>query len=151
MSQSSRPSWLHTFASACLSGRCCSPGTASYLADSQGLTGSLVYPAGLPIQMDPSSIPSYSFHGAHMDITTCHRLSQLPFPRLFPRAPRRRPHAVCIVYPLASNRRRSAIDVRPNVEPDALNLLQAEDPAPRGHLAFAVEDGMHEAGALVRP
>ena len=26
---------------------------------------------GLPIQMDPSSIPSYSFHGAHMDITTC--------------------------------------------------------------------------------
>src|SRR5262249_44988571 len=28
------------------------------------------YPEGLPIQMDPSSIPSYSFHGAHMDITT---------------------------------------------------------------------------------
>jgi hypothetical protein len=70
-SQSSLPSWLHTFASAGLSGRCCSPGTASYLADSQGLTGYLVYPEGLPIQMDPSSIPSYSFHGAHMDITTC--------------------------------------------------------------------------------
>ena len=69
-SQSSLPSWLHTFASAGLSGRCCSPSTASYLADSQGLTGYLVYPAGLPIQRDPSSIPSYSFHGAHLDITT---------------------------------------------------------------------------------
>src|SRR5262245_60962697 len=45
-------------------------GTASYLADSQRLTGYLVYPEGLPIQMDPSSIPSYSFHGAHMDSTT---------------------------------------------------------------------------------
>ena len=71
-SQSSLPSWLHTFASAGLSGRCCSPSTASYLADSQGLTGYLVYPAGLPIQRDPSSIPSYSFHGAHLDITTAH-------------------------------------------------------------------------------
>ena len=69
-SQSSMPSWLHTFASACLSGRCCSPGTASYLADSQGLTGYLVYPEGLPVQLDPSSIPSYSFHGAHMECTT---------------------------------------------------------------------------------
>ena len=69
-SQSSLPSWLHTFASAGLSGRCCSPGTPSQLADSQGLTGYLVYPEGLLIQMDPSSIPSYSFHGAHMDITT---------------------------------------------------------------------------------
>ena len=69
-SQSSLPSWLHTSASAGLSGRCCSPGTASHLADSQGLTGYLVYPEGLPIYMDPSSIPSYSFHGAHMDITT---------------------------------------------------------------------------------
>jgi hypothetical protein len=69
-SQSSLPSWVHTFASAGLSGRCCSPGTASHLADSQGLTGYLVYPEGLPIQMDPSSIPSYSFHGAHMVITT---------------------------------------------------------------------------------
>jgi hypothetical protein len=49
MSQSSLPSWLHTFASAGLSGRCCSPGTASYLADSQRLTGYLVYPEGLPI------------------------------------------------------------------------------------------------------
>src|SRR5215471_6577758 len=64
------PSWLHTFASADLSGRCCSPGTASCLADSQRLTGYLVYPEGLPIQMDPSSIPSYSFHGAHMECTT---------------------------------------------------------------------------------
>src|SRR5215813_12917849 len=70
MSQSSMPSWLHTFASAGLSGRCCSPDTASYLADSQGLTGYLVYPEGLPVQMDPLSIPSDSFHGAHMDITT---------------------------------------------------------------------------------
>ena len=70
MSQSSRLSWLHTFASACLSGRCCSPGTASFLADSQRLTGSLVDPEGLPVQLDPSSIPSYSFHCAHMDITT---------------------------------------------------------------------------------
>ena len=69
-SQSSLPSWLHTFTSAGLSGRCCSPGTASYLADSQGLTGYLVDPEGLPISMDPASIPSYSFHGAHMDITT---------------------------------------------------------------------------------
>ena len=25
---------------------------------------------GLPVQLDPSSIPSYSFHGAHMDSTT---------------------------------------------------------------------------------
>ena len=73
-SQSSMPSWLHTFASACLSGRCCSPGTASYLADSQRLTGYLVYPEGLPVQLIPSSIPSYSFHGAHMDITTDWRL-----------------------------------------------------------------------------
>src|SRR5262249_43293418 len=73
MSQSSRPSWLHTFASACLSGRCCSPGTASYLADSQGLTGYLVYPEGLPVQMDSWSIPSDSFHGAHMDSTTVSR------------------------------------------------------------------------------
>src|SRR5215467_11090920 len=64
------PSWLHTFASACLSGRCCSPGTASCLADSQRLTGYLVYPEGLPVQLDPSSIPSYSFHGAHMECTT---------------------------------------------------------------------------------
>src|SRR5215475_13339429 len=64
------PSWLHTFASACLSGRCYSPGTASYLADSQRLTGSLVYPEGLPVSLDPSSIPSYSFHGAHMECTT---------------------------------------------------------------------------------
>jgi hypothetical protein len=70
MSQSSMPSWLHTFASACLSGRCCSPGAASYLADSQRLTGCLVYPEGLPVQLDPLPIPSYSFHGAHMDITT---------------------------------------------------------------------------------
>jgi hypothetical protein len=31
---------------------------------------SLVYPEGLPIQMDPLSIPSYSFHGAHMECTT---------------------------------------------------------------------------------
>jgi hypothetical protein len=70
MSQSSMPSWLHTFASACLSGRCCSPGAASYLADSQRLTGCLVYPEGLPVQLDPLPIPSYSFHGAHMDSTT---------------------------------------------------------------------------------
>ena len=70
MSQSSRPSWLHTFASACLAGRCCSPSTASHLADSQGLTGYLVYPEGLSVQMDPWSIPSDSFHGAHLDITT---------------------------------------------------------------------------------
>src|SRR5262247_1738201 len=64
------PSWVPTFASACLSGRCYSPGTASYLADSQRLTGYLVYPEGLPVSPDRSSIPSYSFHGAHMDITT---------------------------------------------------------------------------------
>ena len=63
-------SWLHTFASACLAGRCCSPGTASYLADTQRLIGYLVYPKGLPVRLDPSSIPSYSFHRAHMDITT---------------------------------------------------------------------------------
>src|SRR6516165_3123637 len=61
------------FASAGLSGRCCSPGTASYLADSQGLTGSLVDPEGLSVQLDPASIPSYSFHGAHMECTTKHR------------------------------------------------------------------------------
>src|SRR4029453_13637962 len=67
---SSLPSWLHTFTSAGLSGRCCSPGAASPLADSQGLTGYLVHPEGLPVQLDPSSIPSYSFHGAHMDCTT---------------------------------------------------------------------------------
>jgi|SRR5215831_7737029 len=42
----------------------------SYLADSQRLTGYLAYPEGLPVQLDPSSIPSDSFHGAHMDITT---------------------------------------------------------------------------------
>ena len=77
-SQSSLPSWLHSFASAGLSGRCCSPSTASYLADSQGLTGYLVYPAGLPIQRDPSSIPSYSFHGAHMDITTRRSAERAP-------------------------------------------------------------------------
>src|SRR5262249_43012179 len=70
MSESSMPSWVHTFASACLSGRCYSPGTASYLADSQRLTGYLVYPEGLPVSLDPSSIPSYSFHGAHLDSTT---------------------------------------------------------------------------------
>src|SRR5262249_48464344 len=70
ISQPSMPSWVHTFTSACLSGRCCSPSTASHLADSQRLTGYLVYPEGLPVQLDPSSIPSYSFHGAHMDITT---------------------------------------------------------------------------------
>src|SRR5262249_17452656 len=70
MSESSMPSWVHTFASACLSGRCYSPGTASYLADSQRLTGYLVYPEGLPVSLDPSSIPSYSFHGAHMECTT---------------------------------------------------------------------------------
>jgi hypothetical protein len=69
-SQSSLPSWRHTCASACLSGRCCSPGTASHLADSQGLTGYLVYPEGLPVQKDLLSIPSYSFYGAHMAITT---------------------------------------------------------------------------------
>ena len=68
--QSNMPSWLHTFASACFSGSCCSPGTASYLADSQRLTGYLVYSEGLPIQMDHWSIPSYSFHGAHRDSTT---------------------------------------------------------------------------------
>src|SRR5262245_48385849 len=66
----SMPSWRHTFASAGLSGRGYSPGTASYLADSQRLTGYLVYPEGLPVSLDPSSIPSYSFHGAHMDSTT---------------------------------------------------------------------------------
>ena len=66
----SMPSWVHTFASACLSGRCYSPGTASYLADSQRLTGYLGYPEGLPVHLGPSSIPSDSFHGAHMDITT---------------------------------------------------------------------------------
>src|SRR5215510_2683673 len=64
------PSWVHTFASACLSRRCYSPGTASYLADSQRLTGYLVDPEGLPVSLDPSSIPSYSFHGAHMECTT---------------------------------------------------------------------------------
>jgi hypothetical protein len=73
MSQSSLPSWLHTFASAGLAGRGCLPGTASYLADSQRLTGDLEYPEGLPIQLDHSSIPSYSFHGAHMECTTTHR------------------------------------------------------------------------------
>jgi hypothetical protein len=65
------------FASAGLSGRCCSPGTASYLADSQGLTGYLVYPEGLPVQMDSLSIPSDSFHGAHMAITTSTRPTRL--------------------------------------------------------------------------
>jgi hypothetical protein len=78
MSQSSMPSWLHTFASACLSGRCCSPGAASYLADSQRLTGCLVYPEGLPVQLDPLPIPSYSFHGAHMDSTTVHSCPSTP-------------------------------------------------------------------------
>jgi hypothetical protein len=37
------------------------------------LTGYLVYPEGLPVQMNPLSIPSDSFHGAHMDITTDQR------------------------------------------------------------------------------
>src|SRR5262249_60590865 len=53
--------------------------------------------------------------------------------------------------PLASAQRLSSIDVRPNVHPDELDLLQAEDTAPRWHLALAVEDGVHEAGVLVRP
>src|SRR5262249_44576217 len=75
ISQPSMPSWVHTFTSACLSGRCCSPSTASHLADSQRLTGYLVYPEGLPVQLDPSSIPSYSFHGAHMECTTTRRAS----------------------------------------------------------------------------
>ena len=66
----SLPAWVHTFASACLSGRCYSPGTASYLGDSQRLTGSLVDPEGLLVSLDFLFIPSYSFHGAHMDITT---------------------------------------------------------------------------------
>src|SRR6516164_4422346 len=61
---------LHTFDSACLSGRCGSPGTASCLADSQRLIGYLVCPKGLPVQLDPASIPSYSFYGVHMDSTT---------------------------------------------------------------------------------
>src|SRR5215468_7203603 len=74
----SLPSWVHTFASAGLSGRCYSPGTASYLADSQRRTGYLVYPEGLPVSLDPSSIPSYSFHGAHMDITTFMRVLSMP-------------------------------------------------------------------------
>src|SRR5215471_16553877 len=74
----SRPSWVHTFASACLSGRCYSPGTASSLADSQRLTGYLVYPEGLPVSLDPSSISSYSFHGAHMECTTCATGSSAP-------------------------------------------------------------------------
>jgi hypothetical protein len=69
-SQSSIPSWLHTFPSACLLGRCYSPGTASPLPDSQRLTGYLVYPEGLPVHLAPSSIPSNSFHSAHMDSTT---------------------------------------------------------------------------------
>src|SRR5262245_902421 len=72
------PSWVHTFASACLSRRCYSPGTASYLADSQRLTGYLVDPEGLPVSLDPSSIPSYSFHGAHIECTTVHRRSSDP-------------------------------------------------------------------------
>ena len=68
-SQSSMSSWVHTFPSTCLSGRCCSPGTASYLAASQRLTGYRAYPEGLPVRRDHSSIPSYSFHGVHMECT----------------------------------------------------------------------------------
>jgi hypothetical protein len=60
-SQSSIPSWLHTFASTCLSGRCCSPGKASYRAYSQRLSGYRIYPEGLRVLMDHSSIPSLSF------------------------------------------------------------------------------------------
>ena len=84
-------------------------------------------------------------------ILLCNRLSQPPFPRPFPRAPLRRHKAVCMSYPLASDRRLSSINVRPNVHPDELDLLQAEDTAPRWHLALAVEDGVHEARVLVRP
>ena len=69
MSQSSMPAWLHTFVSVCLSGRGYSPGTASSLADAQRLTGSLVDPEGQP-GPDHSSIPSDSFHGAHVECTT---------------------------------------------------------------------------------
>src|SRR5262249_17300560 len=47
-----------------------------------------VDPEGLPIQMDPSSMPSDSFHGAHLDSTTtalphapiCRRPLLLPCP-----------------------------------------------------------------------
>jgi len=63
----------------------------------------------------------------------------------------RRHNAVGISYPLEANQRLSLIGVRPNVHPDELDLLQAEDTAPRWHLALAVEDRVHEAGALVRP
>jgi hypothetical protein len=69
-SQPSRPSWVHPFASACLAGRCCSPDKTPCLAESQGLTGYLVCPEGLPVPVKPSSIPSYSFHSTHLWGTT---------------------------------------------------------------------------------
>jgi hypothetical protein len=44
------------------------PATARYVT--QRLTGPLAYPEGLPVQLDHWSIPSASFHGAHMDSPT---------------------------------------------------------------------------------
>ncbi len=47
------------------------PGTASGLADSHNDSSGTWYThEGLPILLDPSSISSYSFHGAHLENTT---------------------------------------------------------------------------------
>jgi len=43
---------------------------ASCLASSQRLRGYLVCSGGLPVLVDSSSIPLYSFHGAHLGSTT---------------------------------------------------------------------------------
>ena len=68
-SQPSMPSWIHTFSSTRLSGRCCSPDKASCLANSQRLSGYLVYPEGLPVRCGPfiHSIVKFSrrTHGYH--------------------------------------------------------------------------------------
>jgi hypothetical protein len=74
-SQSSMPSWLHTFASARLSERCCSPGKASCRAYSQQLSGYRIYPEGLLVQTDRSSIPSSNFT-AHTQIAQEYQISR---------------------------------------------------------------------------
>src|SRR5215510_11605841 len=53
------------------------PRTFSYLADSQRLTGYLVDPKGLPVQLDPASMPSCSLHGARTDNTLVASSSRL--------------------------------------------------------------------------
>src|SRR5262252_6798940 len=48
-----------------------------YLADSQRLTGYLGDPEGLPVQLDPASMPSCSLHSARTDNTLVASSSRL--------------------------------------------------------------------------